>query len=79
MLTLHCDHRMNLPCDTVTMLMVITCALIYMQLAIYRIRTHKLLQPSTRIFYVIQYLAPFIKMYCIHIQWLVLVDMFIQM
>ena len=29
MTTLHFDHRMNLPCDAVTVLMVITCVLIY--------------------------------------------------
>ena len=30
MSTLHCDHRMNLPRDAVTVLMVITCVLIYL-------------------------------------------------
>ena len=29
MTTLHCDYHMNLPSDAFTMLMVITCALIY--------------------------------------------------
>ena len=54
MSTLRCDHRMNLPCDAVTVLMLITRVLILiMQLAIYRIHTRKLLQPSTCIFYVI--------------------------
>ena len=26
----HCDHRMNLPCDAVTVPIVITCVLIYL-------------------------------------------------
>ena len=43
MTTLHCDHRMNLPCDALTVLMVITCVLIY--------HTYKLLQPSTHVSY----------------------------
>ena len=43
MTTLHCDYRMNLPCDAVTGLMVITCVLIYV--TSYYIRTYKLLQP----------------------------------
>ena len=30
MSTLHCDHCMNLPCDAVTVMMVITCVLIYL-------------------------------------------------
>ena len=29
MTTLHCDHCMNLPCDAVTVLIMITCVLIY--------------------------------------------------
>ena len=45
MTTLHCDHRMNLHRDAVTVLMVITCALIYANR--YGIRTYKLLLPST--------------------------------
>ena len=45
MTTLHCDHRLNLPCDAVTVWMMITCVLIY---AIrYCSRTYKLLLPST--------------------------------
>ena len=46
MSTLHCDHRMKLPCDAVT----VDYLAIFMQLDIYRICTHKLLQPSTCIF-----------------------------
>ena len=41
---------MNLPCDADGDYL---CIDIFMQLAIYCIRTHKLLQPSTCIFYVI--------------------------
>ena len=40
MTTLHSDHRMNLPCDTVV-LMVITCTLIYV--IKYCIRAYELL------------------------------------
>ena len=29
MAILHCDQRMNLPCNAVTVLMVITCVLTY--------------------------------------------------
>ena len=51
MTTQHCDHHVNLPCDAVTVLMVITCVLIY---AIkYCIRSYKLLLPSTYTFYII--------------------------
>ena len=65
MMTLHCDHSMNLPCDAVTVLMVITCVLIY-EIS-YLIRTYKLLQPNTCIFYIIS--ASFMKMFCIQMQW----------
>ena len=30
MSSLYYDHRMNLPCDAITVLMVITCVLIYL-------------------------------------------------
>ena len=51
MSTLHCNHRMNLPshCTDNDYLRID----IFMQLAICRIRTHKLLKLSTCIFYVI--------------------------
>jgi len=50
MSTLHCDHRMNLPCDADCADGDYLCIAIFMQLAIYHIHTHKLLQPSTCIF-----------------------------
>ena len=54
MTTLHCDHRMNLPCDVFTVLMVVTCVLIYVFSYNYiaDIHTYKLLQPSKCIFYI---------------------------
>ena len=45
MTTLLCDHHMNLPSDAVTVLMVITCVLIYVIF-----HTYKLLQSSMCIF-----------------------------
>ena len=56
---------MNLPCDAVTVLMVITCVLIYVIKTIAGIHTYNLLQPV----HDTQCLPPFIKMCCIHIQW----------
>ena len=56
MTTLHCYHCVNLPSDAVTVLMVVTCELIYVISYILRyilpcnIRAYKLLQPSTCIF-----------------------------
>ena len=43
MTTLHCDLCIHLSCDAVTVLIVITSLLIYVN--IYCIRTYKLLQP----------------------------------
>ena len=48
MTTLHCDHHINLPYDAVTVLMVITCVLIYV--ISYFIHTYKLLQPMQYIY-----------------------------
>ena len=69
MSTLRCYHHMNLSCDAVTVLMVITCVLIYLYnyVAIYRIRTQNYYNPVHVSF--MQYLVPFIKMYCINMQW----------
>ena len=70
MTTLHCDQLncifINLLYDAVTVLMAITYVLIYV--VSYSIRTYKLLQPSTCIFYIIS-ASIFIKMYYIHMHW----------
>ena len=50
-ITLLCDHRMNLPCDAVTLLMVITCVLIYAIRYCIPTYTYKLLLPSKCIFF----------------------------
>ena len=69
MTTLRCDYRMNLPCYTVTVLMVITCVLIY---AIrYCIRTYKLLIPSTCTFYIISASIYQDLLYAYAVVWLV--------
>ena len=41
-----CNHCMNLPCDAVTVLMVIACVLIYVNIISYFIHIYKLLQSS---------------------------------
>ena len=69
MTTLHCDHRMNFPCDAITVLMVITCVLVY---AIGNcILTNKLLQPSTCIFYIISGSIYLDTIYTHAVMWLV--------
>ena len=59
MTTLHCDHRMCLPCDAVTVLMVITCVLIYV--IRYRIRPFVLMN-----YYYTQYMY-LLHNICLHL------------
>ena len=66
MTTLHCDHRMNLPCDTVTVLMVITCALIYV--INYCIRTYN----YNPVYLSLHNICPHLLRYAVHTMvWLV--------
>ena len=66
MTTLKCDHRMNLPCNAITELMMIICVLIYV--ISYFIRIYKLLKPSACIFYIIS--ASIDVMYTQAVVWL---------